>query len=303
MSNNHGSMKAVFYALAGNSLIAIIKFIVAFVTRSSAMLAESIHSTADCLNQVFLLIGEKRSKKAADELHSFGYQRESFFWSLMVAVLLFFVGAIFSVYEGVHKLMNPEPLHDVYWIFIVLISSIAIESKSFSVAYKEFRKKTKSKFNKAIEDSTDTNLLVILLEDFAALTGLCIVLVTTILSFFNPIFDAIGSIFVGLLLVTVSYKLANEIRKLIVGESISREDRNKIKEIIRQYDVVEHINRVQTSVIGNDKYMVLISVGIDDFAHGYKIEDDIEQIKIEICKAIPQVEVIYVDIQDPESVN
>lgn len=299
MSKSDGSLKAVFFALAGNSLIAIIKFAVAFITKSSAMLAESIHSTADCLNQIFLLIGDKRSKKKPTEWHSFGFQREAFFWSLMVAVLLFFVGAVFSIYEGVHKLIHPEPLKNVYWIFVVLIISIIIEGKSFSVAYKEFRKKSKENFNKAIEKSTDTNLMVILLEDFAALTGLVIVLITTILSFFNPIFDAFGSILVGVLLISVSYKLANEIRKLIIGESISREDRNKIKEIVREYDLVEHINRVQTMVMGNDRYMVLISIGVDDDATGYHIEDVIDQIKIDIHKEIPEVEVIYIDVQDP----
>ena len=299
MSNPNGSMKAVFYALAGNTLIAIIKFIVAFFTKSSAMLAESIHSTADCLNQIFLLIGDKRSKKKPNELHSFGFQKEAFFWSLMVAILLFFVGAIFSIYEGIHKMFNPEPLHNIYWIFIVLIISIIIESKTFSVAYKEFRKKSKKRLDRAIEESTDTNLMVILLEDFAALTGLVIVLLTTLLSLINPFFDAIGSILVGLLLVSISYKLANEIRKLIIGESISRSDRQKIKNIINEYEIVEHINRVQTMVIGNDKYMVLISIGVNDDSTGYHIEDTIDQIKLDIITQIPQVKVIYVDIQDP----
>ena len=299
MSKNDDSLKAVFFALGGNILIALIKFIVAFFTKSSAMLAESIHSSADCLNQIFLLIGNKRSKKKPNEFHSFGFQQEVFFWSLLVAILLFFVGAIFSIYEGIHKILNPEPLQNIYWIFIVLVSSIIIEAKSFNVAYKEFRKKSNKRFDKAIEDSTDTNLIVILLEDFAALTGLTVVLITTILSFISPIFDAVGSIMVGLLLMIISYKLSNEIRKLIVGESIPRSDRKKIKDIINEYDIVEHINKVQTMVIGNDKYMVLISIGVDDDSTGYKIEDTIDQIKMNIIKEIPQVKVIYVDVKDP----
>lgn len=299
MSKPNGSMRAVFFALGGNTLIAIMKFIVAFITNSSGMLAESIHSAADCLNQVFLLVGDKRSKKKPTEWHSFGYERESFFWSLMVAILLFFVGALFSIYEGVHKLIHPEPLHDIYWVFVVLTISIIIESKSFMVAYKEFRKKSKRSFYRAIEDSTDTSLMVILLEDFAALSGLIIVLITTSLSIFYPIFDAIGSIFVGLLLISVAYKLADEIRRLIIGESIPRNDRVKIKNIINKYDLIEHINRIQTQVIGNDKYMVLISVDIDDESKGYKIEDVIDKIKMEILEEIPEVKMISIDIQDP----
>jgi len=299
MSKTDGSMRAVFFALGGNTLISIIKFIVAFITGSSAMLAESIHSTSDTMNQVFLLIGDKRSKKKPNEWHSFGFRKESFFWSLMVAILLFFVGSLFSIYEGIHKMIHPEPLKNIYWIFIVLFLSIIIEGKSFMVAYKEFRKKSKKKFVKAIEDSTDTNLMVILLEDFGALTGLVIVLITTLLTLIDPIFDAIGSIFVGLLLITISYKLTDEIRKLIVGESISREDRNEIKNIIHEYSIVEHINRVQTMVIGNDKYLVLISIDIDNESSGYKIEDTIDQIKVDIKNKIPEVETIYIEVQDP----
>ena len=298
MSKTDGSIKAVFYALGGNVLISIIKFTVAFFTGSTAMLAESIHSSADCLNQIFLLIGDKRSKLKPTEWHSFGFKRESFFWSLMVAILLFFGGASFSIYEGIHKLFNPEPLHNIYWIFLVLGLSIIIEGKSFMVAYKEFKKKSQRSFIRAIEDSTDTNLMVILLEDFAALSGLMIVFITTLLSIKYPIFDAIGSIMVGLLLVSISYKLSNEIRKLIVGESIPRSKRNEIKNIINEYNIVEHINRVQTMVIGNDKYLVLISIDIDNDSTGYQIEDTIDQIKSNIKKSIPEVQTIYVEIQD-----
>jgi divalent metal cation (Fe/Co/Zn/Cd) transporter len=140
--------------------------------------------------------------------------------------------------------------------------------------------------------------MVVLLEDFGALTGLTIVLLTTLLSIKYPIFDAFGSIFVGLLLISISYKLANEIRKLIVGESIPRNKRNEIKNIINEYSIVEHINRVQTMVIGNDKYLVLISIDVDNDSTGYQIEDVIDQIKVDIKKAIPEVETIYVEVQD-----
>ena len=141
-------------------------------------------------------------------MHSFGYANEVFFWSLMVAVLLFFVGALFSIYEGVHKLMHPEELKNVYWIFAVLISSILIEAKSFQVAYGEFRKTTRLPFVKAIKASTHVSLIVVVLEDSAAMAGLFIVLISTTLArFVDPVFDAIGSITVGLLLLTVSILL------------------------------------------------------------------------------------------------
>ena len=297
-SGHNGSRKAVVFALVGNFLIFVIKLIVSLVTTSSAMLAEAVHSFADCLNQVFLLIGDVRSKRRPTEQHSFGYKREAFFWSLLVAVLLFFVGALFSVYEGIHKILHPEELREIYWIYIVLVISIFIESKTFHVAYKEFRKKSSKPILKAIEESTDTSLMVILLEDFAALTGLVIVLITTSLAIFIPLFDAIGSILVGLLLTLISFKMAFEIKRLIIGESIPREKRIIIKEILHEYQLVEHVNQVQTMVIGNDKYLVIISIDIDEDATGYYVEDIIDEIKQRILKAIPEVENIYVDVKD-----
>ncbi|NQV01317.1 MAG: cation diffusion facilitator family transporter [Bacteroidia bacterium] len=293
-----GSKRAVIFALIGNFVIFVIKLNVSFITTSSAMLAEAIHSIADCLNQVFLLIGDVRSKRPATERHSFGFSREVFFWSLLVAVILFFIGALFSVYEGIHKLLHPEELKEIYWIFIVLAISIVIEAKTFSVAYKEFRKKSSKPILKALEESTDTSLLVILLEDFAALTGLTIVLITSAISIYYPIFDAIGSMLVGLLLATISYKMAIEIKRFIVGESIPREKRLLIRQILQEYPLVEHINRMQTMVVGDDKYLVIISVDVDDEASGYYTEDILDEIKQRISVAIPEVEEVYIDIQD-----
>jgi len=293
-----GSTRAVIFALIGNFLIFAIKLIVSFITTSSAMLAEAIHSFADCFNQVFLLIGDVRSRRPATEQHSFGFSREVFFWSLLVAVLLFFVGALFSVYEGIHKLLHPEELKDIFWIFIVLVISIAIEAKSFSVAFREFRKKSSKPVLKALEESTDTHLLVILLEDFAALTGLTIVLITSALSIFYPVFDAIGSMLIGLLLAAISWKMATEIKRFIVGESIPREKRALIRQILHEYPLVEHINRIRTMVVGNDKYLVIISVDIDDEATGYYTEDILDTIKQRIIREIPEVVEVYTDIQD-----
>lgn len=296
--SHSGSLRAVYFALGGNFIIFVVKLIVSFITSSSAMLAEAIHSFADCFNQVFLLIGENRAKRPPTERYSFGFSREVFFWSLLVAVLLFFVGALFSVYEGVHKILHPEELKEVYWIFIVVVISMAIEAKTFHVAYTAFRKKSQKKVLKALEESTDTSLFVILLEDFAALTGLTIVLISSTLAIFFPIFDAIGSILVGVLLATISYKMAIEIKRLIIGESIPREKRQIIRRILLEYPLVEHINRVQTMVVGNDKYMVIISVDIEDTATGYYTEDILDEIKHRIRKTIPEVDSIYIDIKD-----
>lgn len=295
----HGSNKAIIFALAGNLLIAVIKYVVAFITGSAAMLAESIHSTADSFNQVLLLIGHKQAKKSPSEMHSFGYANEVFFWSLMVAVLLFFVGALFSIYEGFHKLFHPEALTNVYWIFAVLISSILIEAKSFQVAYGEFRKTTKLPFFKAIKASTQVSLVVVVLEDSAAMTGLVIVLISTLLAWLvNPIFDAVGSIFVGLLLLAVSILLIAEVKNLIVGESMPREKRQMIRNVIHRYKKIKHINRMQTMVMGDSKYLVLLSVDMDNDIKASAAEDLIEQVKTDLKKEIPEAGNIYIEIQD-----
>ena len=295
----HGSNKAIIFALAGNLLIAVIKYVVAFITGSAAMLAESIHSTADSFNQVLLLIGHKQAKKSPSEMHSFGYANEVFFWSLMVAVLLFFVGALFSIYEGFHKLFHPEALTNIYWIFAVLISSILIEAKSFQVAFGEFRNTTKLPFFKAIKASTQVSLVVVVLEDSAAMTGLIIVVIATLLAWLvNPIFDAVGSIFVGLLLLVVSILLIAEVKNLIVGESMPREKRQMIRNVIHRYKKIKHINRMQTMVMGDSKYLVLLSVDMDNDIKASAAEDLIEQVKTDLKKEIPEAGNIYIEIQD-----
>lgn len=292
------STKAVVIALVGNALIAILKFIAAFFTKSASMSAEAIHSSADSLNQILLLIGNKRSKRKHDELHPFGYGREEFFWAFMVAILLFFGGAMYSIYEGVHKMIHPQQIKHFWWAIIVLGVSIIIESKSFSVAYKEMKKTTKGSMAHAIKKSIDTNLIVILLEDAAALSGLVVAFICTILSTINPIFDAIGSISVGIILCYVSYSLVNELRKLIIGESMPRDERNRIKEIINEYEMVTHINRIKTMAMGRNNYLLLLSLNVGDFMKAYTIEDNIEEMKIEIQKEFPQVSEIYIEISD-----
>jgi cation diffusion facilitator family transporter len=298
MKEQSNSLRAVIFALVGNLTIAIIKFIVSVISGSSAMLAESIHSLADTTNQVFLLIGRKRSAKGADELHSFGYGKEEYFWGFLVAVLLFFLGGCFSIYEGIHKVMHPEPLENYIYIFIVLISSMAIELKSFTVALTEFRKSSSGQLLKAVMASTDTNIFVILVEDFSALTGLTIVLISSLLSLINPMFDAIGTLFVGALLIIMSYFLANELRKLIIGENISREMRNEVRAIVHKHKAVRHINNIRSMYIGNNNFILLISVDMENRTEAAAIETITSQVKSDILRLYPQAKYIYMEVEE-----
>lgn len=296
MKQESNSLRAVLFALAGNFAIAVIKFIVSVISGSSAMLAEAIHSLADTTNQIFLLIGRKRSVRAADELHAFGYGKEEYYWGFLVAVLLFFVGGCFSLYEGIHKLTHPEPLENYAYIFVVLILSIGIELKSFTVALTEFRKTSRGPLLKSVRESTDTNIFVILVEDFAALTGLTIVLISTLLSLLNPIFDAIGTLFVGALLVVMSFFLANELRNLIIGENIPREMRNAIKAILHSHADIRHINNIRSMYIGRNQFLLLISLNVEDTLDASAVECLTGQIKTEISGTFPNARYLYVEI-------
>lgn len=300
MKPEANSLRAVIFALFGNLAIAVIKYIVSVISGSSAMFAESIHSLADTTNQVLLLIGRKRSGKKPDEIHPFGYGKEEYFWGFLVAVLLFFLGGCYSIYEGIHKYLHPEPIDNYLYIFIVLVSAIIIEAKSFSVAYKEFRKSYSSGLVKAWKESTDTNLFVILLEDLSALLGLSIVLVSSLLSLIHPIFDIIGTILVGSLLIFMSWQLANELRKLMVGENIPREMRNNIRKIIKKYSCIRHINNIRSMYIGKNNFILLVSLDFDDRSNVPVIESVSEEIKSEITKQYPNARYIYLDVMDSD---
>lgn len=290
--------KAVLFALGGNAAIAIIKFIAAFFTTSTSMLAEAIHSVADCFNQIFLLIGGIRSAKPRDEMHPLGHGREEYFWGFMVAVLLFCGGAVFSIYEGIHKVLAPEPIHYLGWSLLILGAAILIEGNSFRVAFIEFKKTTKGSLYKGIVKSVDTSLIVILLEDAAALIGLILAFVFMILaSTVDPIFDGFGSICIGLILAIVSVILANELRNLIIGEGMSREDHNNIKAIVSKDKSIKHINRLATMAMGK-KYIIILSLDFIERLSSSEVEDSIEQIKLEILKVNDQIEEIFIEARD-----
>ena len=294
-SNSH---KAVIFALGGNLAIAIIKFVAAFFTTSTSMLAEAIHSIADCFNQIFLLIGNKRAARPRDEMHPLGHGREEYFWGFMVAVLLFFGGALFSVYEGIHKVMNPEPIHYLSWSLVILGAAIIIEGNSFRVAYIEFKKNSKGSLYRGIVNSVDTSLIVILLEDAAALVGLVFAFVFMILaSTINPVFDGLGSICIGLILGVVSFILARELRNLIIGEGMPRENLNQIKSIIAHDKNIKHTNRIASMAMGK-KYIVILSLDFAEALNSSEVEDSIEQIKLNILKVNQHIEEIFIEARD-----
>ena len=207
--------KSVKAALLANGLIAIAKGIAAFFTGSASMMAEAIHSTADCGNQVLVLIGQHQSKRGKSEAHAFGQGKANFFWSFVVAVVLFLLGGLFSINEGIHKIMNPQEVQHPWLIVGIIIFAVILEGGALRVALKESNSKLKDIF-KTIEKSSSSHILVVLIEDSGALLGLFILAIGLGLSIFvHPIFDGIAALMIGLLLLSLSTVLFIELKKLI----------------------------------------------------------------------------------------
>ena len=229
MSEHSSSARAILYAFCANLGIALAKLAAALVTRSGSMLAESIHSFADCGNQVLLYIGLRQSQKPADAEHPLGYGKISYFWSFIVALLLFSMGGLFSIYEGWHKLSAHEPLHQPWIALLVLGGSILLEAGSLAGCLREVRKlRGERTLGQWLKSTRNAELVVVLGEDVAALVGLALALLFVALATItgNPVFDAIGSIAIGVVLVCVSIFVAVRIKGLIVGRS-AEEDLQK----------------------------------------------------------------------------
>ncbi len=222
MSGKESTTKAIFYALGANSGIAVAKGIAAFITMSGSMLAETIHSLADCANQLLLLLGMKQSEREPDEMHPLGYGKVVYFWSFIVAMMLFSIGGLFSIYEGFHKLNSDEPIQKVWLALVVLGLSVILEMGSLLGALKEIKKIRKDKsFFEWLKITRSSELVVVLGEDIAAVLGLIIAFVFVLLSHLlsMPVLDALGSIFIGVILIIVSFFLITRMKSLLIGRS------------------------------------------------------------------------------------
>jgi len=293
------SRKLVIYAaLVGNALIAIMKFIAAFMTGSSAMFSEGIHSVVDTGNQILLLYGLKQAKKPADERFPFGHGKEIYFWSFVVAIMIFAVGAGISIYEGVHRLLNPSPLQNIMVNYIVLSLAMIFEGAAWFFALKEFKQaKGKWGYIEAVQLGKDPSIFVVLFEDSAAMLGLLVALLATILTQVtgNLYFDGIASIIIGFILAGTALWLAFETKSLLIGESANIHVVNGIKKITRTYDKIEHVNEVLTIHMGPEFILVNISVEFRDEATATEIEDTVSQLDAEIKNEYENVKRIFIE--------
>ena len=259
-SHTEGSVKAILYALAANGGIAICKFAAALYTGSNTLLAEAIHSLADCTNQIFLLFGLREAKRPPNASHPMGYARVVYFWAMMVALLLFFMGGAFSVMEGIAHLNNPEPLKNAAIALVVLGVSVVLESFSLAGALREIRKLSKGKsLYRWFRETRQSELMVVAGEDIAALLGLMIAFIAVVLTVVtgNPMWDAIGSISVGCLLMVIAVFITREVKAMITGESASPEQQVAIRATIEAHPDVECVINLITLQWG-DQLMVAV---------------------------------------------
>lgn len=295
-----GSKKVILAALVGNSLIAITKFIAAGMTGSSAMFSEGIHSVVDTGNQGLLLYGLHRAKQPADRQFPFGHGKEIYFWSFIVALLIFAVGAGVSIYEGVHRVLQPEPIRNPMINYIVLGLALLFEGAAWYFAFKEFRK-TKGTFGyiEAVQRGKDPSLFVVLFEDSAAMLGLLVAFIGVGLGHItgNPYFDGAASIVIGLILGGTAIWLAYETKGLLIGESANKRVVDGIRELVNSYPQVEHVNEVLTMHMGPDFILLNLSVEFADQATAPDLEATIASMDHRIKQEFPEVKRIFVEAE------
>jgi cation diffusion facilitator family transporter len=294
------SSRAIIAALIGNSLIAISKFIAASYTGSSAMFSEGVHSVVDSGNQLLLLYGVKRSKKPADSNHPFGYGKELYFWSFVVAILIFGLGAGICFYEGIHKISSPQSVTNPIINYTVLGLAIIIEGWTCWVAATEFKKsKGDLGWVKAIRSSKDPALFTVLFEDTAALLGLLVALIALSLSeYLNlPVLDAIASLIISFILAITAGLLAFECKGLLTGEGAREEVIKGINQIIDKSQGIKHVNEVLTLHLGPEDILLNVSLDFEDDLSSGEVESAISALESRIKGMFPEIRRVFIEAQ------
>ncbi|GGT03063.1 cation diffusion facilitator family transporter [Nonomuraea spiralis] len=293
-----GGTKAIIAALSANLAIAVAKFVAAFFTGSSSMLAEGIHSVADSGNQLLLLLGGKRAKRASDKTHPFGYGRERYFYAFVVAVVLFTIGAVFSLYEGWHKISQPTEVESPIWAFAVLIFAIIAEGFSFRTAVKESNPlRGRQSWVAFIRRSKSPELPVILLEDLGALLGLIFALfgVTMAVVTGDGVWDGIGTLMIGVLLAIIAIVLAVETKSLLLGEGASPEVEEQIRAAMESAPEVARIIHMRTLHLGPEELLVAAKIAVEHDDTASDVARGIDEAERRIRDAVPIARVIYLE--------
>lgn len=296
-----GGGKAIIAAFLANMGIALAKLVAWLLSGSASMLAEAVHSLADSGNQLLLLLGGRKSRREADRAHPFGYGRERYVSAFLVSIILFSLGGLFAIYEGIDKLRHPHELDPTWWWLplVVLVIAIGLESFSLRTAVKEsnlVREKGQS-WTSFIRRAKAPELPVVLLEDAGALTGLTFALLGVGLTVItgNSVFDALGTLMIGVLLVLIAIILGIETKSLLVGEGATSADLDRIVDAITAGDEIEKIIHIKTLYLGPDELMVAAKVALTADKSVREAADDIDEIEARIREAVPAARVIYIE--------
>ena len=297
------SRKVIFVALGANALIAICKFAAAYITGSSAMMSEGVHSVVDTGNQGLLLHGMKRSERRPDAAHPFGYGAEVFFWAFVVAILIFAVGAGISIYEGVSKVLNPHPIVSPHINYIVLGVAFVFEAVAWTIAYKEFRKAqgNTKRFHlfTAVRESKDPATFTVLFEDTAAMLGLVAAAVGVAGAHVFGLHwaDGVASIVIGCILAGTAILLARETKGLLIGEAASPTVVRGIREIVRETPDIININELRTMHLAPHEILLALSVDFADGISSGGVEEVVSTIEKTIKERYPEVRRIFIEAQ------
>ena len=292
------SNKAIYAAMGANLAIAITKFIAASLTGSSAMMSEGIHSVVETVDQLVLLLGIRRSKKPADASHPFGYGQELYFWTFIVALLVFAIGGGMSIYQGIIHLINPSPLEDPKWNYIVLAIAILLEGFSWIIALREFLPtKGRQNFWQAIKNSKDPTVLTILCEDTAAILGLIVAFIGIFLGhlFNNLYLDGIASIIIGIILAIVAVVLARESKGLLVGESAAPKTIANIRSLSKTEPGVKEVVRILTMQLAPQEVLLNLEIQFAQNLTGEEIALTVESLEIKIRQMHPEIKQIFIE--------
>jgi cation diffusion facilitator family transporter len=302
------SKKSIYSALAANLLIAVTKFIAGFVSSSSAMISEGVHSVVDTINELLLLYGIHQSRKPPDALRPFGYGKELYFWSFIVSILIFGLGGGISIYQGVLHILHPQENGDPFWSYIVLACSFVFEGASFIIALREFNKlRGDEGLWKAIHMSKDPTNFVVLFEDGAAVIGLTIVFICLWLGHWlnNPHLDGVASVLVGLLLIGVSLILARESRSLLMGEGIAPATQEKMKELIEKDPTVVAVLKFLSTYQAPETVVLMMIIAFKEELDTTDINEAIDRISRTVKKEYHLVRYVLIqpDLFEDKSNN
>jgi cation diffusion facilitator family transporter len=298
VADHQSPKKSVYMALFANTAIAVAKTVAAVVSGSSAMLAEALHSVADTGNQALLLLGMKRAERPADEEHPFGHGKERFFWTFVVAVSLFTLGGGFSIYHGVTGLIHGHDVPDPLIALIVLGVAAVFESVALRTAWKQFQaKRGRRSVRRALREAKDPEILTVLGEDSAALSGIAVAIIGIVLSHLTgkAAFDAAASIGIGLILVAVAFFLAREMLGLLLGEAATGPVRRRIVATVSSFASVDRVIELRTMHVGPQELLVALDVLFHNGLDTDAIERSIDEIERAIRAAVPEARAIFIE--------